>query len=109
MQAVEARVTAVIGERGQDISLHSYTYRVSSRAGLMRFVIDTGVWYEYSFAPFGEYDTLISCRNVTQEQNSLSDFKDLKHRYEQFYDRLPAMIHSVNDAGQIINVSDRWL
>lgn len=109
MQAVEARVTAVIGERGQDISLHSYTYRVSSRTGLMRFVIDTGVWYEYSFAPFGEYDTLISCRNVTQEQNTLSNLKDLRFRYEQFYDRLPAMIHSVNESGQIINVSDRWL
>lgn len=109
MQAVEARVTAVIGERGQDISLHSYTYRVSSRNGSMRFVIDTGVWYEYSFSPFGDYDTLVTCRNVTQEQNSLSDLKDLKYRYEQFYDRLPAMIHSVNDTGQIINVSDRWL
>lgn len=109
MQAVEARVTAVIGERGQDISLHSYTYRVSSRSGSIRFVIDTGVWYEYSFSPFGEYDTLISCRNVTREQNSLSDLKDLKYRYEQFYDRLPAMIHSVNETGQIVNVSDRWL
>lgn len=109
MQAIEGRVTAVLGERGQDVSLHSYTYRASSRSGSLRVVIDTGSWYEYSFSPFGEYDTLITCRNVTQEQRTLSEFKDLKYRYEQFYDRLPAMIHSVNETGQIVNVSDRWL
>ncbi len=109
MQAIQERVTSVLGERGQDVSLHTYTYQVTSRNGSLRIATDTGIWYEYSFAPFGDYDTLITCRNVTHDQVVRSELKDIKYRYERFYDRLPALIHSVNAEGRILNVSQRWL
>ena len=52
-------------------------------------------------------------KNETEEQEICQRGKDAlrksEERYRSLYVRMPAMLHSINDSGHILDVSDRWL
>lgn len=69
-----------------------------------------GKWYNLKVNPLvGRFGAVISFQNInTRKEIEIALEKSLK-KYRNIYNKAPVMMHSVDNSGKIISVSDFWL
>ena len=64
---------------------------------------------EVRIVPYEKDSALIMVRDMSTRRQTETALKDSQQRYEVLYNKTPIMLHSVDNWGHIVNVSDFWL
>jgi two-component system NtrC family sensor kinase len=48
-------------------------------------------------------------RNISERKKAGEKLKESEHRYRNIYNKTPVMLHSIDEKGKLINVSNYWL
>jgi PAS domain S-box-containing protein len=88
------------GEKVRDLE---FAFRSKSGAGLVGL-------YSAEIITIGEERCLLSLVNdITARKNAEEELRRSEERYRHLYEETPVMLHSIDQNGQLVSVSNYWL
>ncbi|MFQ5689898.1 MAG: EAL domain-containing protein [Gemmatimonadota bacterium] len=100
----------------QTVTLPAYRKRGMARDVPYQFVKKSGEIIDVLLSSAAEFDadhrivrTFTVIVDVTERKRAEAELRASEARYRSLYSRTPAMLHSIDPAGRIVAVSDRWL
>lgn len=66
-------------------------------------------WFTTSVSPMSEQTVLWVARDISDRKQAEDALRESEVRYRDIYNHTPVMLHSIDNQGKLISVSDYWL